>query len=45
MKIINPFNQNNSSTKKSDYYEELNPPINQTKPSKNQMPIWRFILP
>ncbi|NEP81104.1 MAG: GDYXXLXY domain-containing protein, partial [Okeania sp. SIO3B3] len=45
MKIINPFNQNNSSTKESDYSEELKPSINQTKSSKNQMPIWRFILP
>ncbi|NEN89876.1 MAG: GDYXXLXY domain-containing protein [Okeania sp. SIO3H1] len=45
MKFLNPFNQSNLSTKESDYSEELNPPINQTKPSKNQMPIWRFILP
>ncbi|NEP73674.1 MAG: GDYXXLXY domain-containing protein [Okeania sp. SIO2G4] len=44
MKFINPFNQSNLSTKESDYSEELNPPINQTKSSKNQMPIWRFIL-
>ncbi|MDY7007299.1 MAG: GDYXXLXY domain-containing protein [Cyanobacteriota bacterium] len=45
MKFINPFNQSNLSTKESDYSEELNPPINQTKSLKNQIPIWRFILP
>lgn len=45
MKIINPFDRNNLSTKESDYSEELNLPINQTKSLKTQMPIWRFILP